>query len=381
MLINVCRICGKSTLCPKALDLFKLDNQETLRRIYMITGIRLQQIPGAPDMVCFCCQTDLNSAILFRRHCIQEQKKWVPLKKEAEAEEENFKAEVENLKAEQEALKTESEEEEEEEDTVSTPRRPGRRRGPVEPLHTVDIVVKLPETVVEESTVGGNDIETEQLAEIPQDEENERDTEFSIPSELEVHKCSTCGIVKKNKASLVRHEYTHAGERPFPCKECPKRFLSGNELRAHMLSHHTQEPPFPCRYCHRRYFSVVGRRKHERVHTNERPFVCDQCGKAFTRVCILRAHMQSHTGQRMFRCDICDRSFTLKKHLVTHYISNTHKRNANIADPEPEGGDSFEAGLIPNDNYTENQNISTQENLEQSQFDLLCVDVISSVSL
>ncbi|KAH8281158.1 hypothetical protein KR054_012535 [Drosophila jambulina] len=381
MLINVCRVCGKSTLCPKALELFKLESQETLRRIYVITGIRLQQIPGAPNMVCFCCQTDLNSAILFRRHCIQEQKKWVPIQKEAEAEEENFKAEVENLMAGEEALKAGEQEEEDEEDTASNPRRSGRRRGPVEPLHTVDIVVKLPETtVVEESTGGGNDNETEQLAEIPQDKEGETDPEYSIPPKRQVHKCDTCGIVKKNKASLVRHEYIHRGEKPFPCKECSKSFLSGTELRCHMLSHHTQEPPFPCRYCDRRYFSVVGRRKHERVHTNERPFVCDQCGKAFTRVCILRAHMQSHTGQRMFRCDICDRSFTLKKHLVTHYISNTHKRNAEMAEEEPTGEDTFEAGLMSNDNFTENL-IATQGDLEQSQFDLLCVDVINSVSL
>ncbi|KAH8248283.1 hypothetical protein KR038_010132 [Drosophila bunnanda] len=379
MLINVCRVCGKSTLCPKALELFNLDNQETLRRIYVVTGIRLQHIPGAPDMVCFCCQTDLNSAILFRRHCIQEQKKWVPIKKEAEAEEENFKAEVENLKLEQEGRK--AIEEEEEEDTVSSPRRSDRLRGPVEPLHTVDIVVKLPETTaVEESTGGVNDNETDQLAEIPQNGENEADPEYPIPSKLQVHKCGTCGIVKKNRASLVRHEYGHTGERPFPCKECPKRYLSGNELRAHMLTHHTKEPPFPCRYCDRRYFSVVGRKKHERIHTNERPFVCDQCGKAFTRVCILRAHMQSHTGKRMFRCDVCNRSFTLKKHLVTHYISNTHKRNAEMAEAEPAGENTFEAGLMTNDNFTENLNISTQEDL-QSQFDLLCADVISSVSL
>ncbi|KAH8340741.1 hypothetical protein KR059_005770 [Drosophila kikkawai] len=380
MLINVCRVCGKSTLCPKALELFKVDNQKILRRFYVITGIRLQPIPGAPDMVCFCCQTDLDSAILFRKHCILEQKKWVPLKKETEAEEENLKAEVENLKAE-EALK--ADQEKKEEDTATTPKRPGRRRGPVEPLHTVDIVVQLPESsVVEESTGGANDVETEQLAEIPQNEDGERDPEYSIPSKLQVHKCATCGIVKKNKASIVRHEYTHKGEKPFPCKECPKRFLSGNELRAHNLSHHTQEPPFPCRYCDRRYFSVVGRKKHERIHTNERPFVCDQCGKAFTRPCVLRAHMQTHTGHRMFRCDICDRSFTLKKHLVTHYISNTHKRNAEMAEAEPPEEDTFEADLMNSDNFPDNFNFSTQEDLEQAQIDLLCVDAnISSVSL
>ncbi|KAH8374559.1 hypothetical protein KR200_001136 [Drosophila serrata] len=379
MLINVCRVCGKSTLCPKALELFKLDNLETLRRIYLVTGIRLQQIPGAPDMVCFCCQTDLNSAIQFRKHCIQEQKKWVPEKKEAEDEEENFRAEVENLKSEQGGLKADEVEGDIESES---PRSPCRPPGSVEPLQTVDIVVKLPETtVVEESTGGTNDNETKQLAEIPQKGEGEADPEHYVPAKLKVHQCGTCGIVKKNRASLVRHEYRHAGEKPFPCKECPRRYLSRNELRAHMLAHHTKEPPFPCRYCDRRYFSVVGRKKHERIHTNERPFVCDQCGKAFTRVCVLRAHMQTHTGQKMFRCDICDRSFTLKKHLVTHYTSNTHKRKAKMAEKVPAGKDTFEAGLITNDNDTENLNKFTQEELEQSQFDLLCVDVFSSVSL
>lgn len=128
------------------------------------------------------------------------------MQKEAEAEEENLKAEEQALRA-------------EEDDSDTVPRKTGRRRGPVEPLHTVDIVVALPENAaIVESTSGENDNETEQLVEIPRDGDSETEPEYSIPFKQQVHKCSTCGVVKNNKATLVRHEYAHTGERPFPCK-------------------------------------------------------------------------------------------------------------------------------------------------------------------
>ncbi|XP_017141060.1 transcription factor Ouib isoform X1 [Drosophila miranda] len=322
MLINLCRVCGKSNICPKALPLFEPRNRKLLRYIYDLTGIRVSFSlllchSNSPHMVCFCCQMDIKTANVFRRQCIKVQQKWSPMEKKTEDQTPKIRRSV----------------------------RCSRRRPvlhlPVEPLQIVDVVMKTENEFIQATTVN-NEVDqlawtsAEQVAiyteaspdETDHDSSSSSDKDYSAQPKLQLHKCNLCGIVKNNKASLVRHEYTHTGERPHPCKECPKAFLSGNELRAHMLTQHTKEPPFPCRYCERKYFSSIGRKKHERVHTNERPFVCEQCGKAFTRGCIMKQHMLSHTGQRMFNCDICNRSFTLKKHLVTHYISNTHKRNA-----------------------------------------------------
>eukprot|EP00099_Drosophila_melanogaster_P009640 NP_001262384.1 numerous disordered muscles, isoform B [Drosophila melanogaster] len=370
MLINVCRVCGRSRLCPKAVELFKPGRQDILRRIQLITGILLQQIPNAPDMVCFCCQTDLQSAMIFRRQCILQQKKWVPL-----------------LQSDKVGA---SEEKKVEPNDPSTKKKTTkRRRGrPRMPLEIVDIVVTNESKASAGESVGGDEFDQPveisnepdatdsdvNLEEIDLPDEDGLESDHDLPN-VQIHKCDTCGIIKNNKSSLVRHQFEHNGIRPYPCKECPKTFLVASELKAHNLTHHTLEPPFACRYCDRRYFSVVGRKKHERVHTNERPFVCDQCGKAFTRTCILKAHMAVHQVVRKYSCDVCDRSFSLKKHLATHFISNTHKRNAEAVTSSSEYMSmlSFES----DETWSQGTPLTTSidEDLVQSQFDLLCQEV------
>ncbi|EDW42988.1 transcription factor Ouib [Drosophila sechellia] len=370
MLINVCRVCGRSRLCPKAVELFKPGRQAILRRIQLITGIRLQQIPNAPDMVCFCCQIDLQSATIFRRQCILQQKKWVPLQHSDEvgaSEEKKVGPNDPSTKK------------------KTTQRRKGRPRMPLE---IVDIVVANGNKASADASVGGDEFDQPveisnepdatdsdvNLEEIDLPDEDGLESDHDLPN-VQIHKCDTCGEIKNNKSSLVRHQFEHNGLRPYPCKECPKTFLSASDLKAHNLTHHTLEPPFACRYCDRRYFSVVGRKKHERVHTNERPFVCDHCGKAFTRTCILKAHMASHQVVRKYSCDVCDRSFSLKKHLATHFISNTHKRNAKAVTSSSEYMSmlSFES----DETWFQGTPLtsSVDEDLVQSQFDLLCQEV------
>ncbi|XP_016961543.1 transcription factor Ouib [Drosophila biarmipes] len=376
MLINVCRICGRSRLCPKAVQLFTSGRQGTLRRIELITGIRLQQIPNAPDMLCFCCQTDLNSAMMFRRTCILQQKKWVPV----EEAEELDKMEVQPKEKPKPVL----------------PKRKYQRRkkSSVLPVETVDIVVATDNKASADAT--GGDEEFDQPVEIstePESEESDVKLEFinakeedsppkddeDVDSDLELpnirtFKCATCGVIKYNKSSLDRHQYEHSGKIPYPCKECHKGFLAASELKAHNLTHHTAEPPFKCRYCERRYFSTAGRKKHERVHTNERPYVCDQCGKGFTRTCILMAHMESHRTIKKFGCQVCNRSFSLKKHLVTHLVSNTHKQNAEFASSASET-----MSVVSCDTYsswsTSSQVASPLDEVLQSQLDILCQEI------
>ncbi|XP_068155402.1 transcription factor Ouib isoform X2 [Drosophila tropicalis] len=342
-----------------------------------------------PVMMCYCCQSDIKTFMTFRRQCLRNAKRWNPqVKNEETSQSETEDKKTEPLVEEKSIAPVDP--------TMNCrrilPKRKSRGKLVVredngtdlnsdedwEPLQPVQVIVEQDkQSVCEEHQ---EKEERDQLA-LTDDEETEdpnakvkfeeSDEENAIEPKVESssweeeeeqkddkrmdrmrqpkiqeYKCEICGVVKNNKSSLVRHHYTHTGERPHPCKECPKAFLSGNELRAHILTQHTKEPPFPCRYCDRRYFSAIGRQKHERVHTNERPFVCDQCGKAFTRVCIMRQHMLTHTGMRRFKCDICDRSFTLKKHLSTHYISNTHKRNAEKAEAEKNPSEKTEMEFL-----------------------------------
>ncbi|XP_017073639.2 transcription factor Ouib [Drosophila eugracilis] len=385
MLINVCRVCGRSRLCPKAVNLFKPGRKELLRRIHLITGIRLQQIPNAPDMVCFCCQTDITSAMLFRTQFILEQKKWVPVKNIDEVVENKVQKGKEKVEKEEEKKKKE--------DPVPKKRKCQRRKSQSwKPLETVDIVVKSdiktstgvddefdqPVEIFDKPEASDSDVNLENI-EIKDSElfevEKDLDSNCELPK-VQIYKCDTCGLIKYNKSTLERHMYEHTGIRPHPCKECKKTFLTANELRAHYLSHHTMEPPFDCRYCERRYFSAVGRKKHERIHTNERPFVCDQCGKAFTRSCTLNAHKETHTANKKFSCDVCDRSFSLKKHLVTHFRSNAHKRKTEMALSLSESMSLV--NIETNETWSQSQGTQVvspiNDNLVQTQFVLLCED-------
>ncbi|XP_017123963.1 transcription factor Ouib isoform X2 [Drosophila elegans] len=240
MLINVCRVCGRSRLCPKAVNLFKPGRQEmeVLRRIHLITGIRLQQIPNAPDMVCFCCQTDIVSAMHFRKICISEQKKWVPVEKSEAEVVENQDQEAKPMKAVPKKQR----------------KNPRRRVRSTMPVEKVDIVVSHDNIPFPETT--GGDDEFDQLAELsgqpdtPEcdiklddddakiedcsvkeeelslQEDEDTDSERKLTGKVQIYACNTCGVIKNNKSSLLRHEYDHTGKRPYPCKECTKSFLS-----------------------------------------------------------------------------------------------------------------------------------------------------------
>ncbi|KAH8310621.1 hypothetical protein KR044_002249, partial [Drosophila immigrans] len=351
-LLKMCRICGRSNICEKSINLFESSNRKLLRHIQMLTGLRLLDSQDAPDSICFCCQSDLKLAMSFRRLCIKTQKKWQPL---VEVHEDSSLSEQEPTRNSPvvpilqkcNEVYFGSDSDEEPQQTVQVLIQESKIHNDVNAAAAqehdhldVDYIMQTQSDVDTDGDSGEKSESDEKH--FPTQSINVRSTKehrklLKAKQEIAIYICELCGTHVNTKASFDRHIRKHTGERPFACDECEARFLSAAELRSHGLSH-TGEQPFPCRYCDRRYVSYMGRLKHERIHTNERPFVCAECGKAFTNAYILKNHMLVHTGERFdcsfYRCDLCDRAFSRPTHLKTHYRSNTHKQNVEKSSTE-----------------------------------------------
>ncbi|XP_034022961.1 zinc finger protein 3 homolog [Thalassophryne amazonica] len=116
-----------------------------------------------------------------------------------------------------------------------------------------------------------------------------------------------------------------AGDKPFSCSQCAKRFAYKEYLKRHMKCH-MGEKPFSCYICGQGFTQNGSLKCHMRGHTGERPFSCSVCMKRFGRSGTLRRHMKTHTGEKPFCCSVCGYCFTLKAHLTRHMAIHTRKK-------------------------------------------------------
>ncbi|KAI5635943.1 zinc-finger double domain-containing protein [Phthorimaea operculella] len=104
--------------------------------------------------------------------------------------------------------------------------------------------------------------------------------------------CEICGKKCTSKATLVYHQRTHSGEKPYQCTECPKRFSILQRLQIHIRTH-TGERPCQCPHCPKAFKHKAALNRHLRVHTGVKPYQCTHCGKSFSQSNSMKGHVRS----------------------------------------------------------------------------------------
>ncbi|XP_032184494.1 zinc finger protein 764-like isoform X1 [Mustela erminea] len=142
-----------------------------------------------------------------------------------------------------------------------------------------------------------------------------------VPRADQRHGCSMCGKSFAWRSTLVEHQYTHTGEKPFRCPDCGKGFSQASSLSKHRAIHRG-ERPHRCRDCGRAFTQRSALTTHLRVHTGEKPYCCADCGRCFSQSSALYQHQRVHSGETPFPCPDCGRAFAhasdLRRHIRTH---------------------------------------------------------------
>ncbi|XP_070850288.1 zinc finger protein 260-like [Chaetodon trifascialis] len=146
-----------------------------------------------------------------------------------------------------------------------------------------------------------------------------------LHSEGKYFSCSVCEKTFPQRGMFMRHMRIHTGEKPFSCSVCGLRFRQKAHLSGHSTVH-TGHKPFSCSVCGKRFAQKHNLMRHSTVHSGDKPFSCSICGKRFELKGSLTKHMRLHSIGKRFSCSVCEKTFYWRRNVVTHMRIHTGEK-------------------------------------------------------
>ena len=152
--------------------------------------------------------------------------------------------------------------------------------------------------------------------------------------------CYQCGKQFKIRPCLLRHlQYAHIqdSDRMALCSQCPKKFKTVHDLKAHLLTH-TSDLAWSCDICSKEFKTKKYMREHRKIHFAQRDQICETCGKGFFKLEHLKNHKLLHTGEKPYACSICSYKCTVKCNLDKHMKTHTHSKTVTALNMKAQKG-------------------------------------------